>query len=784
MTLEKIMHRKLCILHFAAIIWNKKNLLIMFLSIMVWFHGQGFCIQSEAADEKKGLPWQIEADEISYDQNTEQYLAVGSVVISKGNKKLCADRVRFHYKTMQVAATGHVLMIVGEDILTGDRLKMNLENETGTVFNASVFLKENHFYIRSNRIHKTGKYTYEAEHASVTSCDGESPAWKITGRDVEVTIEGFGTVHHAALWAKGVPFFYTPYMSFPVKLKRQSGFLVPQLGYSERKGIEYNQPFFWAIDESSDATFYEYFMSRRGSKIGAEYRYVWSERSKGAIMIDVMEDRKVDDGTPDNTDDWGYEDDSFDRPGSGRSWFRMKHNQDLPGGFFAHLDLDIVSDQDYLREFKAGYSGFNETDNYFLKEFGRELDDYNDPVRVNRLNIYKNWSQYAFNAEARWYDNVTARRYQDTDTTLHKLPYLSFNALKQPVNQLPVFYDMESEYTYFFREDGYTGHRMDFHPRLYMPLRFKNYFSLEPSVGFQETFWHLDDRGDESLCYWDEKSSSRELIDARLDLSTEIKRSFSFEGKTFDKIKHTIRPRITYEYIPPVSQEDDPEFDELDRIDKESVVTYSVTNMFSMRTCLEEPKGDEKTENKDGREFSNASVHNRPIYAYKTFARLKLEQSYDFNEFVENRPFSPVFIELDFLPFHNFSIQGDAEWCTYDNLFLSGNVALRLADNRGDRLFLEHRYTRDVLETFYGDMRVKIYDRLSTFAKYERNIEDGEDVEYGFGFLYMAQCWSLDIGYYDEEGDKKYAFMINLYGLGGLGSEFVGKHVENPFEYR
>lgn len=781
------MDRKLCIIQFEVFLWYLKFMLILMLSLVaVYLPGQGFCSQSGKTEEKKELPWRIEADKITYDQNTKKYLAVGSVVISKGNKKLTADRVSFYHKTMKAVATGHVLMIVGEDILSGDRLEMDLENETGTVFDASVFLKENHFYIRSDQIHKTGKYTYEAKKASLTSCDGESPAWKITGKDVAVTIEGFGTVHHAALWAKNMPVFYTPYMTFPVKLKRQTGFLTPQMGYSERKGLEYNQPFFWAINENSDATFYGYYMGRRGTKIGAEYRYMLSERSKGAVMFDVMDDREVDDGTPDNTSDWGYKGDSFDRPRSGRSWFRMKHDQELPNSFFAHLDLDIVSDQDYLREFKDGYSGFNETDRYFLKTFGRELDDYNDPVRVNRLNIYKNWSQYALNAEARWYDNVIARRYLDTDTTLHKLPYLSFNALKQPVNSvssLPVFYDMESEYIYFFREDGYTGHRMDVHPRLYTPLRYKNYFSLEPSVGVRETVWYLDDREDESLRYHDDRSSSRELVDARLDLSTELKRSFDVEGKAFDKIKHTIRPRITYEYIPPRSQRDLPDFDDLDRLEKESMVTYSITNTFSKRTRLEDPKTVDNDVNKNEKDMPNSDIHLKPGYMYKTFGRLKLEQGYDFNEHTEDRPLTPVFIELDFLPVNYFSLQGDAEWCTYDNSFLSCNTAMKIADNRGDRLFVEHRYTRDELENFYGDITINIHDRLSMFTQYEKNIENGKDVEYGFGFLYMSQCWSLDIGYYNEEGDHKYAFMINLYGLGGLGSGFVGKNVENPFEY-
>ncbi|MGW8249112.1 MAG: hypothetical protein ACWGO1_00590, partial [Anaerolineales bacterium] len=41
--------------------------------------------------------------------------------------------------------------------------------------------------------------------------------------------------------------------------------------------------------------------------------------------------------------------------------------------------------------------------------FGRDLDDYDDTTRINRINISKNWAHYNLNAELRWYDNIIAR---------------------------------------------------------------------------------------------------------------------------------------------------------------------------------------------------------------------------------------------------------------------------------------------------------------------------------------------------------------------------------------
>ncbi|MCK4728881.1 MAG: LPS-assembly protein LptD, partial [Desulfobacterales bacterium] len=232
---------------------------------------------------------------------------------------------------------------------------------------------------------------------------------------MRVTIEGYGTLKHAAFWAKSVPLLYTPFLVFPAKIKRQTGLLVPQVSYSGRDGFEYNQPFFWAISESSDATFYEYYMEHRGFKHGVEYRYVLDAESKGTVMFDFLRDYQVDDSTAASQDSSGYEYQGFrgdneDRLNRKRWWFRMKNDQDLPAGFKAKLDVDVVSDQDYLREFDTGYSGYEHCDTYFLEEFGRELDDETETVRLNQLNLSRGWDQYSLNVDFRWYDNVIIRK--------------------------------------------------------------------------------------------------------------------------------------------------------------------------------------------------------------------------------------------------------------------------------------------------------------------------------------------------------------------------------------
>ncbi|MDL1963070.1 MAG: LPS assembly protein LptD [Deltaproteobacteria bacterium] len=713
-------------------------------------------IQDKFFEDDSTEPWHVSADEINYDNKADQYIAKGRVIITKKGRRLTADFVSFNCNTMEVLAVGHVIMTAGEDVLIGDRMEMDLEAEIGTIYNGTVFLKENHFYIKGNEIKKLGKNSYFVDKAGLTTCDGKSPAWKITGRNLKVTLEGYGFVNHATFWAKKVPVLYVPFLVFPAKQKRQSGLLPPQIGYSKRKGEEYNQPFYWAINESSDATFYLYHMGRRGDKVAFEYRYVLDNYSKGTLMYDFLKDKKVDNGI--RSEEWAYTGDDILRPNTDRYWLRWKHDQAMPFGFSAKLDMDIISDQDYLHEFKNGYTGFEETSDYYYLNFGRNIDEYDDATRVNSLSLNKSWSRCSFNAELRWYDNVINRRQEDTDTTLQKLPLIRFNALKQKILNTPFYIDFDSEYTYSYSKDGNRLHRMDLYPRFYFPCNFGSYFTFEPSFGVKETVWYVDDHSDRAVEA--HNILNRQIYDIKLDLSTGIYKIYNINGKTLDRIKHSIEPQIIYDYIP---EQDQKEY--LDSIEKNNLITYSITNTFTS-------KSKENTEQKNG---VADEENDEPVsYSYNEFCYFLIKQSYNIGAARDDnpKPFSPIYAELELSPVKYLSLQADAEWCRYEDSFLSRNVAVTLSDYRGDKLFVEHRYTLDSSESIYYNINLIISDNLEVFGEYERNIYNSRDIKAGIGFLYKSQCWSIKCSYEDEnENDRKYGFIVSLYGLGEIGTE-------------
>ena len=721
-----------------------------------------------------GTPWHISAKKIIYNHKTNVYTATGDVRIVKDGKTLTGDLIQYNQTTMEAFSTGNILLTAGEDTLRGDEIQINLQTGTGVIRQGTIFIEKNHFIIKGDEILKTGENTYEIKNASLTSCDGERPAWRITGQNLDVTIEDYGWVKNAAFRVKDMPVLYLPYVFFPVKIKRQTGLLTPQMGFSSRNGFEVTQPLYWAINQSSDATLYYHHLHERGEKFGGEYRYTLSRRSKGTFMIDGLDDRQADDGTG----DWGYPDDPWLRTNSDRYWFRTKIDQTLPGEIKAMLDLDVVSDQDYLHEFSDGYTGFDETKDYFNNQFGRDLDDENDPIRENALTFSRIWTGYSVNAELLWYDDVVKRRQESTDTTLQQLPGVTFDAIKQPVLNDRFLVGMNSEYNNFFRKDGDTGQRMDIHPRLYLPLHYQNYFAFEPSAGFRQTAWYTDpemlNAADDSANPTYNDYKHRELYDLKADLSTDLFQVFRVQNETVDKIKHTITPRLEHSYIPDIDQSEYPLFTDTDRIEPENLTTFSLTNFLISKRYTPKPKSDG---------LSASTLAAMPYRdSYHQFLRFLLAQSYDFRAADESdeEPFTPLYAELDIEPAKLLTLHADSEWSHDIGEFVSHNVNARLNSGSGDYLLVEHRYTQDqeqiqdqnqdqIQSVSLGWLK-SITKNTGLFGNYERNIETGKSIETVIGCLYQAQCWSVELSYKHEINDRKLGFMIGLNGLTEMGS--------------
>ncbi|OGP67797.1 MAG: hypothetical protein A2W27_06535 [Deltaproteobacteria bacterium RBG_16_44_11] len=696
-----------------------------------------------SADEIKDnkSPVDIEADSMDYDYSSDKYNAQGNVVINYSNIVLTADDVELDNKNKIATAQGNALLKMGEDTLRGDKIVFNIENKTGIAYKGQAFYARNHFYVRGDKIEKTGENTYFIEQPRATTCDGTSPDWEIAGSEMDVTIDGYGLMKNARFLTKGLPVFYSPFVPFPAKTKRQSGFLLPYLSYSRKKdGLDIEIPLFWAISPQADATFYQRYIEKRGFKEGAEFRYYLGDHSFGTWYGDFMEDRKnVIEKINFETDrDW---------EGMHRRWsYYLNHQTNFDSSFYARTDLRKVSDKWYFKDLSAH--------NYYLDHYAiNEEDPFkkvpfygNESLRSleSTARVYKGWSNYNLMGLMSYTDDFAKA---NNDATLQKYPEIVLTGIKQPLLATPLYYELTGTYDNYYRGEGQKGHLFDFNPAISLPINLGGYAKITPQFAFKETAWIREDNealGD------DKKSGGRTLYTASVNVSSQISRIFNFNMLNWEKIRHEIKPEVSYAYTPNVSQDNIPDY--MPPITEQNAVIWALTN-----TLMTKVK-DEKA-----------------AYTYLEFLRLKLFQAYDINEAKKNkdsvvapkRPFSDMGIEFDLNPHKYLSFMARNKYNVYSG-WKEMNYDLNIKDWRGDMFTVGYRYTIDSIEEINLNIKAMVTSKIAATYLLRRDQFHSRTVESTAGLTYYSQCWSLGVDYSQTDGDSRFLLKISLAGLGKL----------------
>ncbi|MCP4665292.1 MAG: LPS-assembly protein LptD [Deltaproteobacteria bacterium] len=708
------------------------------------------------------VPWQIAAKSLTYKEKEGAYIAEGEVVISKGDQYLFADKAVYNVKTETAEVSGDVRFESGGDILTGERGEFDLKNQTGKIVKGCLFIRENNFYISGEVMEKVGENTYRIQKCELTTCDGYTAPWSITGADVKVTVEGYGFIKHAAFRARRFPFLYVPYMVFPAKIRRQSGLLPPRAGYSTRNGADVELPFFWAITDRMDATFYQRYMSERGYMQGLEFRYMVNEGSKGIFMFDMIPHDAKDKNMNDSED---VDISPFERDNRTRYWARARADQDLPFGMAARLDVDYVSDQDYLLEFDDKLIGYQARPD-LVGESGRPLEEKRSPTRRSALRISRDGEGYSLQALSSYHQRPEDPR---DNRTPQPLAGLNFMMLPTGIGKLPIFFSVESDTDYVGPHDGERGHRFSLAPEVRFPFRLGPYIEFEPSFGYTlNSEWYVDDR-------WDEYQDIIGAYDVRARMMTGVERTYEVNWRRARRLKHRIWPQLSYRYRGLHSDDDGrPWFEATYAEGDINRITLSLANLLDAR--LEDKKGD---------------------VTYRQWATLDLSQSYDIAEargrghrWGRREPFMPLSAELIMRPFSNLDFRGGVRWDYYDLAVPDGNVSFKLsvdrAGDRKDKYKITYVYVGDDpedLRDYDWDIQANLEHSLSASAdvnvalgfylgsSLESDLEDSEIISNSYWLGYQSQCWGAKLLVDMEDDGMSVMVGVNLLGLGDFGTE-------------
>ena len=681
------------------------------------------------------------ADHIVVDRNTID--ARGDVYIRQDQYSIYAGHVHIDLNTKEITAKRSVLAQFRDACIAGNSLWFNINTKMATIHQATLFYEPGSLYIKANIIEKTGKDTYHADKMVVTGCDLCDPDWSISGHDVHVTIDGYARLWHGSLSVKQVPVLYMPFFIFPVKQDRQTGLLFPFAEHSSRKGWLYQQPFYWVIGKSSDATLYTTYMEKRGVMNGLELRYNSSAQSKGTFMIDYLDDRQLE--TVDNQSQWGYPNDDYLRLDSERYWFRMKMDHPLFFKTMLHLDIDLISDPDYLKTFDTGYTGFDNSRINLFKRHNRDIDDPDQTFRFNRMMISQKFETSRIYGEFQWFDDAYPHS-NAKESPVQQLPSVRFSRIQWPLWQLPIFFDLDSQYAYEYQKDEENKQYLYMASGLTCPLDIFPYFFIEQSFQWKGGYSHSHSH-----------TPTAQQNTFKTAITSELYKIYSFGSNHAKKnakkeFKHAIRLVTAYTHVSDTKES-------LERFHLFDEKSNKISWLFS-NTWIEKIIAQPNRNDSSGAE-------------YKQRIKLTFSGDYDIldhseknlSEHDDTRAFSPI--KMDFFWHADvFSFNADAFWSVYNNEFLQYHMFLKY-EQGVKQLKIQYQFCEDNNESIDAEISAQLYSKLKLLADYEHDILNNQRIQHGFGLEYQGPCWRITGMFNDnaDTDDRNVSVMIHLEGL-------------------
>jgi LPS-assembly protein len=667
-------------------------------------------------------PVEITADHLEMTNEKDRVIGKGNVTVYHKGMNVKAEKIMVNSKTGKGVASGSVKIKDKTSNITGDKAFFNMNSKKGEIFNAKGHF-DSEYLFTGERIKKEGEDHYKIYNGSLTTCVGDEPAWIFKCDYADLTLNEYAILKNPSFWIKNTPFFYLPYGVIPLKTKRASGFLFPNIGSSNRDGFFMNNSFFWAINEQMDATVYLDYLSKKGFRPGLEFRYTPTKNIKGQWYGTYLKEK--------NTD---------------REFWKLNvdHKQEFDYGIMAKAKADMLSDNNYD------------------KEYSDLTDDRTRRITDSHLNLSKNWENRSLEVLSRYRKSIEF----DREEKYSLLPQVTFTNQRVKIRKTPLYFNMESSYTGIDNEIGSASNdvqRFNIHPQLSLPFTSLPWMTFTPTIGFSETYYSS---GKDSN---DNKTSafSRELYDISMIFEgPKFFKIFNYNNSVVPKVKHLIEPRITYKYIPDLDSDDRDKitvFDGIDNIAPLSIVEFSLTNRFLKKLRLD-----------------------KDSFITEEAILFEISQSYDFREATktlsagtERRPFSDVRWDIDSHIWTPLRLNFDGTFDVYDRLLKTANVELGIQPESFWSLYFERRYTRDQSTFILGSLGLDL--KKGWRAKYSARYDElnNEFIENDFSLKYSAQCWDISFDFInrnnhingDKQRENKFFFLFTLKGIGSIGKK-------------
>lgn len=661
----------------------------------------------------------LQSDNVSITENNISRFS-GNVLIQQTEKRIESDSAEYEKQTEDVLVKGNVKFTTPN---------MQIRSET-----AYVDLKEDYSLLKQTQFQNlTGQGRGDAtsieiknanitelKDATYTTCDEGSTDWTLKSNSIILNhASRQGSASHAVLRFKEIPFFYFPYIRFPLGDERLSGFLFPYIGTSKKHGTEIITPYYWNIHPQLDATITPWRMTKRGLLLHTEFRYL-TEQNQGIIVAERLNnDRK-------------FKDD--------RQLWHWKHDSHPDLGWQTKAEYNYVADDQHFSDFS---DNLNTTSAPSLIRFGEM--SYNDENWVYRARV----EDYLVFSGTEPYK---------------RLPQVTFGSSYATKNNT-LNYAIQGEAVRFeHKENKVIGDRFNTTPSVSLPMA-ASYGHLIPKLSLNHTAYNLE-----------QTSSDTELSRTLPTFSLNGALFFERDSEFFDSYYlHTLEPQLYYVYTPYVDQSKFPVFDTsarsfdvnnftsdyrfngVDRIGDDNRLTAALTTRF-----INQENGHEVFMAKIGQVF------------YFTDRQVQLSGPSDSSRR------SNIITQVNFKP-GGWGLSSQITWDnTLDKQLSTRNQISYQKDRFGASI--TQRFQINELETRELKMNWKISPSWLVSASNLYDLRNERNTENLLGINYESCCWALRLSVKDRylsdtQRDQGVYIELVLKGLGGFGTQ--GKSISN-----
>lgn len=769
-----------------------------------------------------GGPVNVTGQKFVYDYKSDSFVVTGNAVITQARTTLTADKVTMMRRDRKMHAVGNVHLNdpVGNIIATDGF--MNLNDETGELTDATVTDHEETYRLEGRKITKLLGQRYRVLDGFFTTCACEpgTPDWSITADSMDVHMGDTGHAQNGHFDILGYPVIPLPYATFPADTDRHSGLLAPRIGESGLRGFQLVQPYYMAINKSSDATVaMDIETSKRVGLLG-EYRLIsgigdyfsvdgsfYNEdlRTAYSRVHDVVDNQVADPHIPIN-----------------RYSIIGMFRQHLTDNLVAYGDGMTVSDSLFLREmniwtlsrtigtgimYPNSFASMRAADS----DFGL-IDSYDGGF----ARLSGQWNQ----------DTIQAQEF-----TMQTLPDLLVSGRKDLLGGL-AYADYDVDGTNFWRYRGQSGLRLDMNPRFTVPWRLGDYVYGFGTLGLRETVYDTSGHsinvipvGTQGLQYNNSLSlgplapgglKSRQMIYGTTGIASELERVYDFHLGSIEKFKNTIEPYATYSYVPQVNQSDLPLYDETDRMEARSLLTYGFTSRVFAKVAAPAPSQGPEGDAGDVEQSTTISPLRPRTFnsagSTEELFRFSLLQAYDITH--EVAPGAGHFSDLDaqatVFPTQIWSFGSQVGFSPSDGQLRDANAYVTFQPwwtrnqarvysgkaEEGSFMQLSYDYIGPgpsntpgvnanysqflVMRSYY-----ELFDRMGVYfaPSYDFVSRRLLSSAYGVRLKSPCDCWSMDMGLTKTYNPSETAFEFQL-TLGGIGSVGESPFGRNPFQKR